>query len=103
MSATHRPSPSGARAAWRGRLIAWLAGPSCETWSAARFNRLRGVKRQPRPVCSARALRGLKTGTIKEWLQLQIGNLLLRFTLLLAQISTKAAATGAGEHPDLPT
>ena len=34
--------------------------------------------------------------------QLRVGKLLLRFTLVLAQISAKAKAFGIGEHPDIP-
>ena len=42
---------------------------------------------------------GLPDAPPAGWEQLEVGNLLLRFTLLLAQASILARILGVGEHP----
>ena len=79
-----------------GYLVAWIAGPPCETWSIARFNALPGG---PRPV----RRRGMPWGNVdlthKEHKQVSIGSLLLGITFKLMWFTLRYGATSILEHP----
>ena len=79
-----------------GYLVAWIAGPPCETWSIARYNALPGG---PRPV----RRRGMPWGnfdlTYKEHKQVSMGSLLLGITLKLMWFTLLTGATSILEHP----
>ena len=79
-----------------GYLVAWIAGPPCETWSIARYNAMPGG---PRPV----RRRGMPWGnfdlTHKEHKQVSIGSLLLSITIKLMWFTLLFGATSILEHP----
>ena len=49
-----------------GRMVGLIAGPPCETWTAARFFELVGVRDPPKPIRSADVPSGLPDVTNKE-------------------------------------
>lgn len=66
-------------------VIAFLAGPPCETWSCARAVALEtdSSHLQPRVIRTLEQLWGLQCVSIKELLQLFTGNTLLGFALVM--------------------
>ena len=82
-----------------GRVAALMAGPPCETWSAARTRPLPNVKRQPRPLRSRDLPWGLHYLTMREYDQLDLGNQLLRVTILFLYVAYQVAVPAAMEHP----
>eukprot|EP00438_Fugacium_kawagutii_P002555 Skav219501 [mRNA] locus=scaffold937:332940:334607:+ [translate_table: standard] len=91
------------QAASQGLVLAFLGGPPCETWSKARARALASdARRAPRVIRSAVDLWGYKSTSIKESLQLLLGNLLLCFSILM--MGRLAATQGCGlvEHPAEP-
>eukprot|EP00435_Cladocopium_sp_Y103_P066970 s917_g29.t1 len=87
----------------RGWIIAFLAGPPCETWSRARSVAIDDAPaRAPRPVRSAEELWGLAHLRLRELDQIDIGNLLLCFA---AESFFRVACCGGIaviEHPKEP-
>lgn len=83
-------------------VVALLAGPPCETWTAAREHRLQDGRNGPRPVRSAAELWGLACMRLKELQQVMVGNELLMFVLqaFLELIITGGCAIV--EHPAPP-
>lgn len=67
-------------------VVAFLAGPPCETWSIARGKAIadRSRHRLPRIVRCAQQLWGLKRLALKELQQVLTCNQLLTFVLLMA-------------------
>ena len=94
-------------AARQGQLLALLLGPPCETWSSARFEEQFDENNQP--IKGPRPLRGeqdlcwgLELLSMKELLQVQVGNsLLLKGLLLCASVACRGGAV-ALEHPAPP-
>ena len=97
----------GTRAYWLAairdrKVVAFVAGPPCETWTAARENQLDTEKRGPRPVRDASALWGFDCMQLRELCQVCIGNELLLFAL---QAFLELLFTGGCamlEHPAPP-
>ncbi len=69
-------------------MVAFLAGPPCETWSRARFQALDPEsnfgKKGPRPLRSATELWGLPSLQLRQLMQILFGNTLLTFAIELA-------------------
>ena len=89
------------KAALDGFVVAFLAGPPCETWSKARG---KGIpldqRRKPlRILRTAEHLWGLPSLALKELAQVLIGNQLLTFTLLMAATMVQTGGCGVLEHP----
>ena len=82
-----------------GRVAALLAGPPCETWSAARTRPLPNVKRQPRPLRSRQQPWGLSYLSNREYDQLDLGNQLLRVTILFLYVAYHTRVPAIMEHP----
>ena len=83
-------------------LHGWLIGPPCETWTEVRFQPLPGGK-GPRPLRSAAETWGLEGLSQREYLQLSIGNILLKCAATLAVESARCGVSGIVEHPDTPS
>jgi len=83
-------------------VVALLAGPPCETWTAAREHCLTEERRGPRPVRSATELWGFACLRLKELQQVMVGNELLMFVLqaFLELVITSGCAIV--EHPAPP-
>ena len=81
-----------------GRVAIVMAGPPCETWSAARHNP--GEPGDPRPVRSLEHLWGVPGLTSKEARAVALGNDLLRFTLLLLHAAVGTQTVVIMEHPE---
>ncbi len=63
------------RLASEGLFCLCISGPPCETWSAARHNKLEDTKRRaPRPLRSASKPWGLSQLTMRELKQLTTGS-----------------------------
>ena len=90
-----------------GQLLALLLGPPCETWSGARFEEQLDDKgkpmKGPRPLRGAPDLCwGLTQLSLRELLQIQVGNnLLLKGPLLCVCVACGGGAV-ALEHPAPP-
>ena len=86
-----------------GWILAFLAGPPCETWSRARAVQCDQADRQgPRVIRTAEDLWGLAHLRIRELEQIDIGNLLLCFS---AEAFLRLACVGGSatiEHPKEP-
>ena len=82
-----------------GKVAALLAGPPCETWSAARTRPLQNVKRQPRPLRSRQQPWGLSYLSTREYDQLDLGNQLLRVTILCLYVAYHTRVPAVMEHP----
>ena len=93
-------------AAHAGYIIAFLAGPPCETWSVARGRALHDpsghLRRAPRILRTAEFLWGLPCLALRELHQVMIGNFLLTFSILLACVLTRTGGLGVIEHPAEP-
>ena len=83
-------------------VVALIAGPPCETWTAAREHGLTDGRTGPRPVRSADELWGFACMRLKELQQVMVGNELLMFVLqaFLELIITGGCAIV--EHPAPP-
>ena len=79
-----------------GWLIAWIAGPPCETWSRARANEM---PNGPRPVRRRGYPWGNHDLTRREDRQVTMGSLLLSIALKLFWTSMVYGATAILEHP----
>eukprot|EP00435_Cladocopium_sp_Y103_P038877 s1387_g10.t1 len=93
-------------AARAGRILGYLLGPPCETWSGARHEALLdptgNIRRGPRPLRGAEECWGLQGLSYKELLQLSIGNVLFLKGL---QLCIPVAMNGGAvtlEHPAMP-
>ena len=86
-----------------GWILAFLAGPPCETWSRARAVQCDHADRQgPRVIRTAEDLWGLAHLRIRELEQIDVGNLLLCFS---AEAFLRLACVGGSatiEHPKEP-
>ena len=93
-------------AAKAGHIVAFLAGPPCETWSVARGRALSHPtgqhRRTPRILRTAAQLWGLPSLTLRELQQVLTGNYLLTFTLLMACVMVQTGGLGVVEHPAEP-
>ena len=85
-----------------GQLVSAGGGPPCETFTAARLNKLHDG-RGPRPLRSGTHPTGLPALTDKEWAQLWIGDVLLHFLLDILAILAALGMSGFVEHPQFPT
>jgi hypothetical protein len=86
-----------------GAVAGFLCGPPCETWSRARFVKLRNSQcKSPRPVRSGEELWGLLSLSLREARQVGVGNFLLCFALEMLFRLALVEASGALEHPDMP-
>jgi len=95
------------RAVRQRQVIGALAGPPCETWSQARgqdlpLGRQGRATRGPRIVRDLTELWGRAALALKEVRQLDVGNLLLLFTLELLIELALADGVGGLEHPAPP-
>lgn len=72
-------------------------GPSCETWSAARY-----APSGPTPVRSHDAPWGMAGLTSKQWRQVQTGTKLIQFLVELLCIAAQLGLCGFCEHPQFP-
>ena len=78
----------------QGKVVGVLAGPPCETWSAARF-----LDGGPPPVRSLTSLWGEPTLTVKLQMQVSLGNRLLRTSLLFMYVAFFLEVPAIMEHP----
>ena len=88
------------------QVVGAMAGPPCETWSQARGQALpEGLwkHRGPRVVRDLDHLWGRIALALKEVRQLDVGNLLLLFTLELLIMLAMTGGIGGLEHPAPPT
>ena len=83
------------------KVVAFVAGPPCETWTAAREHQLE-EGRGPRPVRSAEELWGLYSLRIRELCQVCIGNELLIFAMQAFMELMVTGGCGLLEHPAPP-
>ena len=81
------------------RVLAVVAGPPCETWSAVRAVALPDSTASPRPLRSAEHLWGLAGLTAIEQKQVEVGNMLLRFTIACMYTALAVGTTVLMEHP----
>ena len=95
-------------AAVRDRMVVGaMAGPPCETWSQARGRPAHNTAektafRMPRVVRDGDAPWGKASLALRELLQLDVGNLLLLFTLELLINLALEGGVGGLEHPAPP-
>ena len=84
------------KAALDGFVVAFMAGPPCETWSKARGQAIKAMpnRRLPRILRTADHLWGLPSLVLKELDQVLTGNQLLSFTLLMAVIMVHVDGIG---------
>ena len=82
-----------------GRVAAIVAGPPCESWSAARHIPAPQSRRPPRPLRSLEHLWGLGHVNGRERQQLDIGNQLLRTTIRFLHIAWIYGVPAIMEHP----
>lgn len=97
----------GTRNYWLGairdrKVVAFIAGPPCETWTAARENQLEDDKQGPRPVRSADELWGFLSMRLRELQQVCVGNELLLFALQAFIELLFTGGSGLLEHPAPP-
>ena len=92
------------KAALDGFVVAFLAGPPCETWSKARGqgSTMDQNRKLPRILRTAEYLWGLPSLALKELAQVMTGNQLLTFTLLMAATMVQTGGCGVLEHPAEP-
>ena len=57
-----------------GKILAIQAGPPCETWSCARHQPVDDGRHAPRPLRSSQYLWGVPELTLREQLQVEVGN-----------------------------
>ena len=85
-----------------------MAGPPCETWSQARGQDLPGLqagsgRKGPRVLREQDCLWGRAALALREVRQLDVGNLLLLFTLELLITLALEGGVGGLEHPGPPS
>ena len=92
-------------AARAGYIVAFLAGPPCETWSRARFRELT----DPRPIscaqdsaCCKNTYGGIPSLSLREIEQVLTGNCIRTFSLLMAYLMMLTGGMGVIEHPAEP-
>ena len=83
----------------KGWVAAILAGPPCETWSAVRFRKILNMKYPPRPLRSRTRPWGLSYLSQREYDQLDLGNQLLRVTVLFLYAAITYKIPTIMEHP----
>lgn len=83
-----------------GYVLAFYAGPPCETYSVARYNEIENVK--IRPIRSRSSPWGYSSLTLREARQILIGNLLILFVLRAAIIQAAIGHFACIEHPEEP-
>ena len=86
-----------------GRILAIQAGPPCETWSCARHQPVEDGRHAPRPLRSSQYLWGIPELTMREQLQVEIGNLLYQRTLVLVAWAIVLFVSVLVEHPAEPS
>ena len=79
-----------------GKVIGFVAGPPCESWSIARFR-----PGGPPPLRSQSQLWGLTGLSFKQYMQIEAANLLLQTALFFASEALLVGACGVIEHPAL--
>jgi len=84
-------------------VLGLIAGPPCETWTVARFMAVEGMRNPPPPLRSLDEVWGLKNLSRKHRQQVDIGNQLLRATLVLCVEAHTSGAFAIVEHPGEPT
>ena len=85
------------------QVVGVMAGPPCETWSQARGQALPGDgRRGPRILREKDCLWGRVALALREVRQLDVGNLLLLFTLELLITLALEGGVGGLEHPGPP-
>eukprot|EP00438_Fugacium_kawagutii_P014861 Skav220137 [mRNA] locus=scaffold1320:42612:47876:- [translate_table: standard] len=90
-------------AADAGFVVAFLAGPPCESWSKARFNQDIGQNRRlPRPIRAIQTLWGKQSVSLREQSQLTLGNTLLCFSICMMSKLDRRNNHGMVEHPAEP-
>ena len=94
----------------QGYVIGYLAGPPCETWSAAREHpssthgdAASGDRLGPRVLRTMEEIWGRDSLAVREVRQLLIGNHLLMFSLRILVILYTVGGFGALEHPAPPS
>ena len=86
---------------FRDRMVlAFFAGPPCESWSGARFENSEAMR--IRPVRSPNLPWGLASMSLKELTQVAVGNVLMFFVLILMTIQLCHGLFGCLEHPSEP-
>lgn len=85
-------------------VVAFLAGPPCETWSCARAVDVESCedRHQPRVIRNLEHLWGLPCVRIKELMQLYTGNTLLGFALVIFLEICLIDGVAILEHPAEP-
>ena len=83
-----------------GVVLAFWAGPPCETWSTARHNALAHIN--VRPVRSAVSPWGLMAMAVREARQVLVANLLMWLSLLCLILQATWQHYGMLEHPQRP-
>ena len=83
-----------------GYVLAFFAGPPCETYSRARANEITGIN--IRPVRSATYPWGFGSLSLREAAQVLIGNILVLFVLQAAAIQAAIGHFACIEHPAEP-
>lgn len=84
------------------KVVAFIAGPPCETWTAAHEHQLDDDKQGPRPVRSAEELWGFLSMQLRELQQVCVGNELLIFALQAFIELLFTGGSGLLEHPAPP-
>ena len=86
-------------------VVAYLAGPPCETWSKAREvvqNTGLGGNHGPRVVRTREELWGMDALSVREITQVIVGNELMLFSLFALTLLSGTGGCGALEHPAEP-
>lgn len=83
-----------------GYVLAFFAGPPCETYSRARANEINGIN--IRPIRSATYPWGFGSLSLREAAQVLIGNILVLFVLQAAAIQAATGHFACIEHPAEP-
>ena len=81
-----------------GLVLAFYSGPPCETFSAARYNEIEGIKL--RPLRSESEPWGLSCLSLREQRQLVVANMLILFTLICFLLQQVRGHFGLLEHPE---
>lgn len=84
-----------------GRVHSLLGGPPCESWSAARHNKIADLPadRQPRPLRSPENLWALSALSKSEYAQLHTANVLMWAMFQLTATMVQAGGSAIMEHP----
>ena len=84
-------------------VVAYLAGPPCETWSRAReVASSADDRRAPRVVRDISHIWGLPALSVREVRQVLTGNELLLFSFVMLALLSGTGGCGALEHPAMP-